>query len=273
MHSPSNYTHTNPLLTRFNVFKKFLTSLESARTRTSFYTQCVKTRGEKTHYFLHARRNTRMRVILYTSGHSHNEITTQLTQNIKFARNKLNIEIKNNAVQAIDKLKDNKYLRINKTGDAGVELLEIANRRDNVTRNGNDITELLETNIPRSDMIIINSAGEAYDSTIEFCLTNNCSVAITNAAVTLHNVDSLGIVDNLRDVKQLNTEYSGGRPPIGTTVKDGELVRADNYRNVCNVLALVVEDEITKKEASMRLCCTRQTINNAMQRRELYNLK
>jgi hypothetical protein len=136
-----------------------------------------------------------------------------------------------------------------------------------------DITELLETNIPRSDTIIINNAAEMYDKTIKYCLEHDCSVAITQAGVTIHKTDSVGIVDTLRDVKQLNTEYSGGRPPIGTCVENGQLVRADNYRNVCKTLTLVAEDKISKQKAATRLDCTRRTVSNALQRRDLYNIK
>jgi hypothetical protein len=67
-------------------------------------------------------------------------------------------------------------------------------------------------------------------------------------------------------------EWNGGRPPIGCTSKDGRLAPADNYDEVCRVLQQVRDGKISKTRAAGDLGCARKTIDNALDRPELYRL-
>lgn len=61
--------------------------------------------------------------------------------------------------------------------------------------------------------------------------------------------------------------WQGGRPPLGTEIDDGRLVKSDNYRDVSRTILLVQRDEISISEAARRLDCTRKTVTNIIDER------
>jgi len=68
-------------------------------------------------------------------------------------------------------------------------------------------------------------------------------------------------------------EWTGGRPPIGCEVIDGQLVQGEDYLDVRRTLQKVVFDGLSKSEASREIGCARKTINNTINdRAELFNL-
>jgi len=66
--------------------------------------------------------------------------------------------------------------------------------------------------------------------------------------------------------------HQGGRPPLGCKVDDGMLRADDDYSKVRQTLFRVETDEMTRAAASRRLGCVPKTIDNALERRELYRL-
>lgn len=72
--------------------------------------------------------------------------------------------------------------------------------------------------------------------------------------------------------RQNNEEYHHGRPPLGFTKRDGQLVQQENYDQVVTVLELVQRDEMSKRKAATELDTSRRTINRALERSELYGL-
>jgi hypothetical protein len=93
-------------------------------------------------------------------------------------------------------------------------------------------------------------------------LTDAAQQALT--ALTTTDVDAAELLDGV--------PWRGGRPPIGTTSRHGELRPADDYREVCRVLQAVADDGLDKTRAADRLDCTRSTIDAALRRGELYGL-
>lgn len=71
----------------------------------------------------------------------------------------------------------------------------------------------------------------------------------------------------------LREEWTGGRPPIGTEVVRGQLVKGDDYHSIRNILQRVAFGDITKSKATREIGCARKTIGNSLRdRAELYDL-
>lgn len=77
---------------------------------------------------------------------------------------------------------------------------------------------------------------------------------------------------NHADALLAGIEWGGGRPPLGCTSKDGRLAPADNYDEVCRMLQHV-RNGYPKTDAANELGCARKTIDNALDRPELYRLE
>lgn len=68
-------------------------------------------------------------------------------------------------------------------------------------------------------------------------------------------------------------EWGGGRPPLGCTSEGGRLAPGEDYDDVCWTLQQVADDRMPKTDAAEALGCTRKTIDNALERRELYRIE
>ena len=82
---------------------------------------------------------------------------------------------------------------------------------------------------------------------------------------------SAGRTEDGREI--LDPDYGGGRPPIGTTVEDGRLVKTDEFNDVCTILHKVDRGELSQQSAARELDCARATIRNILEdkkRRALY---
>jgi len=68
-------------------------------------------------------------------------------------------------------------------------------------------------------------------------------------------------------------EYVHGPAPLGYAKDDGRLYEADNHQEVCIVLEMVQNDNISKRKAASRLDTSRATIRRTLDdRAELYGL-
>jgi len=73
--------------------------------------------------------------------------------------------------------------------------------------------------------------------------------------------------------QEADEEYNHGPAPLGFESVGGKLYPTDDYDRICTVLELVQEREMSKRQASRELGCTRKTITNAItERPELYEL-
>ena len=69
--------------------------------------------------------------------------------------------------------------------------------------------------------------------------------------------------------------FKWGRAPLGFSKNNGELIPESNFNQVCAVLEMVDNDEMSQRKASQRLDTSRTTIRRAIEdedRRELYGL-
>lgn len=69
--------------------------------------------------------------------------------------------------------------------------------------------------------------------------------------------------------------FKWGRAPLGFSKNNGELIPENNLQQVCAVLEMVDNDEMSQRKASQRLDTSRTTIRRALEdeeRRQLYNL-
>lgn len=69
--------------------------------------------------------------------------------------------------------------------------------------------------------------------------------------------------------------FKWGRAPLGFEKNDGELIPTSDFDNVCTVLEMVDEDEMSQRKGAQRLNTSRTTIRRALEdedRRQLYNL-
>lgn len=67
-------------------------------------------------------------------------------------------------------------------------------------------------------------------------------------------------------------DWKGGRPPLGTTSEGGCLAPDEDYDTVCHTIQHVADGRMSKSDAAEMLDCARKTIDNALERRELYRL-
>jgi len=213
-----------------------------------------------------------MRLLVCASAHTHDKITDQLLRGITFCREELNIEIKPVKAKQLKPLRNHTYLQML---DGRIKL--VAHRRDKQpkTRQGPTPATLLENLTPRHERLLVTNTNLLTTDTISYALQQQTSISVLDHGVTLHAEGSAGleVIQQLNTDRTLNEKHTGGRPPIGCEVANGQLIKGSDYDDVRATLQDVIEGEITKTEAAERLSCARQTITNATQRRTLYNLK
>jgi DNA invertase Pin-like site-specific DNA recombinase len=72
---------------------------------------------------------------------------------------------------------------------------------------------------------------------------------------------------------QENDEYHHGPAPLGYDKNDGTLIQGPQYDQVCAVLDMVNNEEMSKRQAAKRLDTSRSTVRRAINERgELYGL-
>jgi len=71
-----------------------------------------------------------------------------------------------------------------------------------------------------------------------------------------------------RDIRRWSDiDKTGGRPGLGFTWVDGELVPADDYTHVCSILEMVQEGEMSKRKAAAHLDTSSRTISRCLEER------
>ncbi|MDL0144528.1 recombinase family protein [Halobacterium salinarum] len=72
-----------------------------------------------------------------------------------------------------------------------------------------------------------------------------------------------------------NNGFKWGRAPLGFSKNNGELIPENNLQQICAVLEMVDDDEMSQRKGAQRLDTSRTTIRRALEdedRRQLYNL-
>lgn len=70
-----------------------------------------------------------------------------------------------------------------------------------------------------------------------------------------------------------NEDYHHGPAPLGFTKNDGQLIEAEGFDRVRTVLEMVLQQEMSKRQAAKELDTSRRTINRTLERLELYGLE
>ena len=133
----------------------------------------------------------------------------------------------------------------------------------------------------RNTEVICNGAPDDLTQTFTEYVLANCEMLTLvgdDGGLSLRQGADTGLInrvlDSVRHVERtedgteiIEKVWQGGRPPLGTEIDKGRLVKSDNYRDVSRVILLVRSDEISISEAARRLDCTRKTITNIIDKR------
>lgn len=140
-------------------------------------------------------------------------------------------------------------------------------------------------------MMLIDSLATAADGDVQRIIdSENVAVHDCTHRLTLYTWDDDGTDAGLpesvhravevlagtadhADALLAGIDWGGGRPPIGTTSEGGRLAPDENYDDVCRTLQRVADDDLAKTRAADRLGCARKTIDNALDRPDLYRLE
>lgn len=105
------------------------------------------------------------------------------------------------------------------------------------------------------------------DPTNDLLLTILAAVAEFEAKITQQRVRE-GIA-----ARQDSEEYHHGPAPLGFEKDDGLLIESPEYDQVCAILDMVANDEMSQRQAAKRLGCGRKTVRRAINEKgELYGL-
>ena len=89
------------------------------------------------------------------------------------------------------------------------------------------------------------------------------------------------VIESLNDANDADADpddpltghvHQGGRPPLGCKVEGGMLRADDDYSKVRQTLFRFENEEMTRAEAARRIGCVPKTIDNVLEKRELYRL-
>lgn len=105
------------------------------------------------------------------------------------------------------------------------------------------------------------------DPTQDLMLQILAAVAEFEAKITQQRVRD-GIA-----ARKESDEYHHGPAPLGFAKDDGKLIETPEYDQVCAILEMVANDEMSQREAAGRLDCGRKTVRRAINENgELYGL-
>jgi DNA invertase Pin-like site-specific DNA recombinase len=105
------------------------------------------------------------------------------------------------------------------------------------------------------------------DPTQDLMLQILAAVAEFEAKITQQRVRE-GIA-----ARQESDDYHHGPAPLGFEKDDGRLLETTQYDQVCAILKMVAEDELSQRQAANRLDCGRKTVRRAINEKpELYGL-
>lgn len=169
--------------------------------------------------------------------------------------------------------------------DTGNAITVAVNRLDNPDRTGKPALQFVGDRLIDLDIkhLILPCAGTMSSDHISDAVRHGATVHCVQERLVLQPTGDMPehvrhavrtLCSENRDPGTLvdGIPHRGGRPPMGCKVEDGMLRADDDFEKVRRMLLQVQRDEITKTNAANRLRCTRKTIDNALERTELYQL-
>ncbi|WP_121822100.1 hypothetical protein [Halostella salina] len=129
--------------------------------------------------------------------------------------------------------------------------------------------------LPVEDVFTVARTGtgtDVYDATHDVTITPPTSGDEYSVA-TRRAIEVLAGTAEHADALLAGIEWQGGRPPLGCTSEGGRLAPDVNYDTVCRTLQRVEDGDMSKTRAADKLSCARKTIDNALDRPELYRLE
>ena len=163
----------------------------------------------------------------------------------------------------------------------------LTERTDTNHRDGTPVREGLEDLLEEenTENVVIPTVYVESVAFIDDIVSSGAHVHFEGTGITVHGDAEKGIGPVIRrSLRRLTGDrrdaaaivdgipHSGGRPPIGCRVEDGVLRPGEDYYRVCETLQDVKDGVTPKVEAADKIDCSRKTIDNALERTELYQI-
>ena len=183
------------------------------------------------------------------------------------------------------KLEDRKGVWVD-IGDSD-KLYVLTQRSDTNHRNGTPVHDALEDLLEEenTENVVIPTVYVESVAFIDDIVSSGAHVHFEGTGITVHGDAEKGIGPVIRrSLRRLTGDrrdaaaivdgipHAGGRPPIGCRVEDGVLRPGEDYYRVCETLQDVKDGVTPKVEAADKIDCSRKTIDNALERTELYQI-
>lgn len=225
-----------------------------------------------------------MRIIsIYANADGTDAINVRLDKGIEYVEDELGVDIPHRHVRRIRRKHHNGYtftsIEHNNTLLAIGICCPAEHRRDNA-RDPVDVARLKQLDT----LVTVTADSLPGPDGVEYLVGRGVTVHNVDAALRIQpHGDELSPITAraLEAINETDTDpaepvtakrHTGGRPPIGMEVDDGMLRAAENYSKVQQTLHRVERDEMSRADAANRLGCVRKTIDNALEKRELYRL-
>ena len=223
-------------------------------------------------------------ISIYAQATSATTVNARLDDALEYIRDEFNVDFTHSAVQDARRKLHNGH-RIAEIRNDEVHLgLGIDRPPAELRDNTHDI-KLVFDHAENGDLIHVRPDTLLNAHDIELLI---------NAGITIHVIDAGLRIDAAKDgglsptaermIEALSEEdtdpsepvtgrtHNGGRPPIGLKSDDGMLRADENYAKVRMTLHRVETGEMTRADAARRLDCVPRTIDNALEKRDLYRL-
>lgn len=232
---------------------------------------------------------TRKQKIVYIGATSDDEMEEQFDQCIELIEDRrgqsLNSEIRDKQLR--------KHKRKTATSLGGGDehhLITIISNRGDINRPDSERSaiEWVEDIVDdgnADELIMATPSGKVTDAQTIFDLTREIgAVTIASKRITFRAGVELEDIHRMlaaiRDAQMtrdgdeiLKQDWTGGRPPIGTEVDGGRLIRGDDYLDVRQTLQKVIFAGMSKSEAAREIGCARKTIGNTINdRADLFDI-
>lgn len=226
--------------------------------------------------------------LIIVSGASDKEISEQLSVCNAHLANRWDVDF-NDAIikEIVEKLRHCTRTEIGSSTDT--PLVHVISNRPDLDRSDHSkrsYEDWLRSYMhgDRVDEVIVRSTSEINPGTVIEILANTPTITIADAGISYRRGVGLDDVQRTHAVvtdaqttddgaEIIKQDWPGGRPPIGTAVDSGRLIKAEEFNEVRNTLQMVQFDELSKSAAADRIGCTRKTISNSIENRaEMYEL-
>ena len=221
---------------------------------------------------------TTEQTLIYLSGTSDDEIADQYEQCVELIEQRTDKSLDDEGrAKHLQMLKEQATIKVPvRERDDPIRI--VAHRMDTIRdgKTANDVmAECFEQGV--GEMIVAESEShiiqniQQYFRAVDKITIAAKRITIEQGASTEHIHRVLAAIKDHETTRDgdviLKDSWPGGRPPIGTEVVDGQLIKDDDYHDVRETLRRVVFDDLSKSAASRKIGCTRKTIGNTINKR------